>query len=109
MAWSSQPYFKLAALHPSLDQVYGESINRSGLDPVVENELNQADLDDIDNTSADKNSKSLAKITTNEKMKRKPMYKLMHKDICQVGRVSLNERNIIKRRPDAKQHRTKKQ
>jgi len=61
--------------------VYGESINRAGLDPVVENELDKEDFEEIDIPRADQTTNSSAKITTNDKVKRRVMHKLMHKDI----------------------------
>ena len=93
----------------SLDLVYGESINRAGLDPVVENELDKEDFEEIDILRADQTTKSSAKITTNEKVKRSAMHKLMHKDVWQVGRVALEERNLIKRRSEAIQRRARNQ
>jgi len=45
--------------------VCGESINRAGFDPVVKNELDEEDLNEIDETQADQITKLPAKITTN--------------------------------------------
>ena len=53
----------------SLDLVYVESINRAGLDPVVETRLNKEDFEEIDIPQADQTTKSSAKTTTNEKVK----------------------------------------